>query len=132
VDEIIDLKQIGDQNALLGWCRALLPLDDRRIWVGFTRVRKTEFMEECSLDQEYFPRGHGGEAHAYRALLTLWISDASGMESTLCSVSFPAIAQVNELQRVVSIPSSAGLRLPQVDWLGLLPMVFGLRWASLS
>jgi hypothetical protein len=45
VDEIIDLKQIGSQNALLGWCRGLLPLDDRKAWVGFTRVRKTEFKE---------------------------------------------------------------------------------------
>ena len=45
VDEIIDLKQIDGQKALLGWCRGLLPLDDRRVWVGFTRIRKTRFRE---------------------------------------------------------------------------------------
>ena len=45
IDEIVDLKEIGEEKALLGWCRGLLPLDDRRIWVGFTRVRKTKFKE---------------------------------------------------------------------------------------
>ena len=30
---------------MLGWCRGLLPLDSRRLWVGFTRVRKTRFKE---------------------------------------------------------------------------------------
>jgi hypothetical protein len=45
VDEIIDLKQINGHQSLLGWCRGLLPLDDRRIWVGFTRIRKTRFLE---------------------------------------------------------------------------------------
>lgn len=45
IDEIVDLKEIGEEKALLGWCRGLLPLDQRRIWVGFTRVRKTRFKE---------------------------------------------------------------------------------------
>jgi hypothetical protein len=45
VDDIIDLKKINGNGALLGWCRGVLPLDERRIWVGFTRVRKTKFRE---------------------------------------------------------------------------------------
>jgi hypothetical protein len=45
VERMIDLKQIDGQDALLGWCRGLLPLDDRRVWVGFTRIRKTRFRE---------------------------------------------------------------------------------------
>ncbi len=45
VEEVVDLKEIDGQNALLGWCRGLLPLDERRIWVAFTRVRKTKFRE---------------------------------------------------------------------------------------
>jgi hypothetical protein len=45
VDEIVDLKQINGRDALLGWCRGILPLDERRIWVGFTRVRKTKIHE---------------------------------------------------------------------------------------
>ena len=46
VDQVFDLNEMsGDRDTLLGWCRGLLPLDDRHIWVGFTRVRKTKFTE---------------------------------------------------------------------------------------
>jgi hypothetical protein len=50
VERIIDLNKIHQANSphhndLLGWCRGVLPLDERRIWVGFTRVRKTKFIE---------------------------------------------------------------------------------------
>jgi len=47
--QIIDLNEIhraqSQDEALLGWCRGVLPLDERRLWVGFTRVRKTRFTE---------------------------------------------------------------------------------------
>jgi hypothetical protein len=45
VEKTIDLKQIDGQDSLLGWCRGLLPVDKRRVWVGFTRIRKTRFRE---------------------------------------------------------------------------------------
>jgi len=45
VERVIDLKEINGQNTLLGWCRGLLPLDERRLWVGFSRIRKTRFKE---------------------------------------------------------------------------------------
>jgi hypothetical protein len=45
VEQVIDLKETSDRNALLGWCRGLLPLDARSIWVGFTKVRKTQLLE---------------------------------------------------------------------------------------
>jgi hypothetical protein len=45
VKKIVDLKQIDGHDALLGWCRGLLPLDENRVWVGFTRIRKTRFRE---------------------------------------------------------------------------------------
>ncbi|HXM66186.1 MAG TPA: hypothetical protein VN911_05600 [Candidatus Acidoferrum sp.] len=49
IDQIIDLNEIHrvrhKQDVLLGWCRGILPLDERRLWVGFTRVRKTKFTE---------------------------------------------------------------------------------------
>jgi hypothetical protein len=49
IDQVIDLNEIHrvrhKQELLLGWCRGVLPLDERRIWVGFTRVRKTKFTE---------------------------------------------------------------------------------------
>jgi len=50
VEQIIDLNEIHKVNnpgddAVLGWCRGILPVDERRVWVGFTRVRKTRFKE---------------------------------------------------------------------------------------
>ncbi|MGC1652181.1 MAG: hypothetical protein WA722_05110 [Candidatus Sulfotelmatobacter sp.] len=47
IDQVIDLRQIQDRGkqVLPAWCRGLLPVDDRRIWVGFTRIRKTLFRE---------------------------------------------------------------------------------------
>ena len=45
VDQVVDLKLIDGQKALLGWCRGLLPVDEQRIWVAFTRVRKTNLQE---------------------------------------------------------------------------------------
>ena len=49
IDEIVDLSEIHrvrhHDDVLLGWCRGIFPVDDRKIWVGFTRVRKTKFTE---------------------------------------------------------------------------------------
>ena len=49
LERIVDLNEIHrarhQSEELLGWCRGVLPLDERRIWVGFTRVRKTRFAE---------------------------------------------------------------------------------------
>ncbi|MFZ0815684.1 MAG: hypothetical protein WAM78_09200 [Candidatus Sulfotelmatobacter sp.] len=49
IDQIVDLNEIHrsrqQDEVLLGWCRGVLPLDRRRVWVGFTRVRKTQFKE---------------------------------------------------------------------------------------
>ena len=47
VEQIIDLREIQDLHNLVlpAWCRSLLPVDERRIWVGFTRIRKTLFRE---------------------------------------------------------------------------------------
>jgi len=47
IDRIVDLRKIQDREdrILPAWCRSLLPLDDRRIWVGFTRIRRTLFRE---------------------------------------------------------------------------------------
>ncbi len=46
IERIIQLTAVeSNERTLLGWCRGLLPLDERRVWVGFTRVRKTRFKE---------------------------------------------------------------------------------------
>lgn len=57
VEKIIDLKQIDGQKSLLGWCRGLLPLDDSKIWVGFTQIRKTQFQENILWVKNVFRDG---------------------------------------------------------------------------
>lgn len=42
----VDLNTIDNPSAgVLGWCRGLYVVNSRLAWVGFTRVRKTKFME---------------------------------------------------------------------------------------
>jgi hypothetical protein len=47
IEQVIDLREIQDRNQLVlpAWCRGILPIDDNRIWVGFTRIRETLFRE---------------------------------------------------------------------------------------
>jgi hypothetical protein len=46
-EQIFDLRAIQDRDGqvLPAWCRGLLPVDERKIWVGLTRVRTTQFRE---------------------------------------------------------------------------------------
>lgn len=58
-EEIVDLRQIQDRDGqvLPAWCRGLLPVDDRRIWVGFTRIRRTLFRENVRWIKTVFREG---------------------------------------------------------------------------
>ncbi|MFY9744556.1 MAG: hypothetical protein WAK21_21330, partial [Candidatus Sulfotelmatobacter sp.] len=59
IDETIDLNEMSHQtDQVLGWCRGVLPLDERWIWVGFTRVRPTKFVENVA-----WVRNAGSERH---------------------------------------------------------------------
>ena len=57
IDGLIDLTSIDDPNALLGWCRGLLPLGQTKFWVGFTRVRKTRIHENILWVKRVFKEG---------------------------------------------------------------------------
>jgi hypothetical protein len=58
VEQTIDLNRMSGQSGqVLGWCRAVLPLDEHRFWVGFTRVRPTKFVENVAWIK------HGGSRH---------------------------------------------------------------------
>jgi hypothetical protein len=49
IERIHDLNQMSNPSGeSLGWCRGLLPLDERFFWVGFTRVRPTKFQENLN------------------------------------------------------------------------------------
>lgn len=46
VVEVIDLTTMDNEGrTVLGWCRGLMTIDENRMWVGFTRVRKTKWRE---------------------------------------------------------------------------------------
>lgn len=59
IDRVTDLKLMDDRNALLGWCRGVLPLEDEdeKVWVGFTRVRQTRIRENISWVKRIFKDG---------------------------------------------------------------------------
>jgi hypothetical protein len=49
IERVIDLNKLsGPSGETLGWCRGLLPLDERFLWVGFTRVRPTKLRENLN------------------------------------------------------------------------------------
>ena len=49
VEETINLNAMNHQSGqVLGWCRGVLPLDERWVWVGFTRVRPTKLVENVA------------------------------------------------------------------------------------
>jgi hypothetical protein len=49
IERIHDLNHMSNPSGeSLGWCRGLLPLDERFLWVGFTRVRPTKFRENLN------------------------------------------------------------------------------------
>ena len=56
-DRIIDFKTMDDPNALLGWCRGVLPVDEDHMWVGFTRIRKTRIRENVLWVRRLFKEG---------------------------------------------------------------------------
>jgi hypothetical protein len=59
IEQVVDLKAINGEKALLGWCRGLLPIDKNTFWIGFTRVRKTKFRENLLWVRNVFRDGMG-------------------------------------------------------------------------
>jgi hypothetical protein len=59
VDRIIDLRRIQehDQQILPAWCRGVLPVDDQKMWVGFTRIRRTLFRENVRWAKQLLKEG---------------------------------------------------------------------------
>jgi hypothetical protein len=46
VEWVIDLNTIDKpEGCVLGWCRGLLPVTETLVWVGFTLIRPTKFVE---------------------------------------------------------------------------------------
>jgi len=49
IERVINLNEMsGQEDGVLGWCRALFPVDERFIWVGFSQLRPTKFRENLA------------------------------------------------------------------------------------
>lgn len=105
IDEVVDLKAINGQKALLGWCRGLLPVAETKFWIGFTRVRKTKFRENLLWVKNVFRDGMA-EKPSHIALYDTYTRACLGeidLEQYGMNVIFgifpavPAPAQVREL-----------------------------------
>jgi hypothetical protein len=55
IEEIVDLTTMHDPDVLLGWCRSIA-IDDKKVWVGFSRLRPTKFRENVSWVVQGFKR----------------------------------------------------------------------------
>jgi len=57
--EVIDLNQMsGQPGQPLGWCRGMLPIGERWLWVGFTRVRSTKLAENVAWIRNGYSHRH--------------------------------------------------------------------------
>ncbi len=64
VVQVIDLREMHDEDLLLGWCRGLL-LDGDRLWVGFSRMRPTRFRENVAFLKNGFRHYLGTHVACY-------------------------------------------------------------------
>lgn len=68
IERTIDLNTMsGPHSGTLGWCRGLCPLDERFLWVGFTRIRPTIFRENLN----WIRRGRSSQRSSRIALYDL-------------------------------------------------------------
>jgi hypothetical protein len=59
IEQTIDLNSMTNQSdQVLGWCRGVLPIDERRLWVGFTRIRPTKFIENLAWIKNGYTNRH--------------------------------------------------------------------------
>jgi hypothetical protein len=67
VVESVDLKTIDNKGGTaLGFCRGVLPLEESRAWIGFTRFRQTKFKEKVAWVR------HGLQGHRRPTRLALY------------------------------------------------------------
>ena len=54
--DIVDLNPLHGRGELMGWCRGLAFDDDERLWVGFSRLRPTQFRDNVAWVKKGFKR----------------------------------------------------------------------------
>ncbi len=64
VVEVVDLTEIGDERAQLGWCRGI-HVDEDGVWVGFSRLRPTAIRENVAWVKGGFRKSVGTHIARY-------------------------------------------------------------------
>jgi hypothetical protein len=64
VEERIDLNELEESGAILGWCRGVLP-DPHGVWVGFSRLRPTAVRENVAWVRQGFKKSFGTHIARY-------------------------------------------------------------------
>jgi hypothetical protein len=65
VERVIDLTRSHPRETVLGWTRSIHLVDDRRAWVGFSRIRPTKFRENVGWVARGFRRDLGTHIGLY-------------------------------------------------------------------
>jgi hypothetical protein len=93
--ETIDLVELVGGSILLGWTRGLY-VDDRGIWVGFSRIRPTKFRQNVAWVLRGFKEGrptHIAHFDLERRTCTRWIDvEPSGLSVVFSILQAPTTA----------------------------------------
>lgn len=54
--EVVDLNPLHGRGDLMGWCRGIAFDDENRLWVGFSRLRPTQFRDNVAWVRKGFRR----------------------------------------------------------------------------
>ena len=66
VERTIDLNQMSHTpGEVLGWCRGVLPLDERWLWAGFTKIRPTKLVENLAWIKNGRPQDRASHVALY-------------------------------------------------------------------
>lgn len=105
VNRVIDLNTIDNpEGGALGWCRGLLPITETLVWVGFTRLRDTKFVEKL----RWIKGSNAGTKPTHIALYDL---DA---RSCLCEIDLRHHGMDMVFSILSTVAVSAGSRSPQL------------------
>lgn len=100
VEERINLNAIGEEGKVgFSWCRGVLPVDERLVWVGFTRIRQTRWKEKIRWIKQMalgFPRPTSLALYdiVERRMLQEINLEPLGMQATFGALPAPANALI--------------------------------------
>ena len=77
VSHVVDLAQMHPPATRLGWARGVHVVDDRFVWVGFSRIRPTKFRENVAWVARGFRRDLGTHVALYDLRRRVLVADVN-------------------------------------------------------